>query len=659
VDLSSIATQALHIRAVEDELLSLFRKGEIAGTIHTCLGQELCAAALAPYLDITRDAFFATHRCHGHYLALGGSLEALIAELTGREGALCHGHGGSQHLCFDRFFSNGVQGATAPLAVGYSWALKRQAPGAMAVAQLGDGSLGQGVLYEAMNFAALLELPLLFLVEDNGIAMSTERANAFRGDLAQRATGFGLDHCWLSDRDPEALVQRVGDVVNQVRDGRPTVLVLETRRLGPHSKGDDTRPLDQVKRLWTQDPVHRMVQSDEALLGEVEAAARQVQAVTAQVLARPLLAPSSLGALPPERRASGRDNSESLHADEGAPGSSPFCVETLNAALTQLMADDFRVLVVGEDVADPYGGAFKVTRSLSSTFGDRLFASPISESAIVGTCNGLALAGLRPIAEIMFADFATLSCDQLINHAAKFYYSYGGQVRCPVTVRLVSGGGRGYGPTHSQSLERLFCGVPGLRVLALSHRHRPDVLLKRIMADDGPTVLVEHKTVYRTRVPQAPPLDLVPVRPGSPLQQFPPLRYVPQSGGSAQVTLVTYGGSALVLERAMEQLIVDEELQFDYFIYTQLWPLDVTSLVASVKETGKLFVLEEGPAAYGFATALVSACQHQTDRHFQVATCGAQPVPLPAALHLEQQVLPSSEAIVGAISSLCNGSSVG
>src|SRR5437879_8654388 len=174
--------------------------------------------------------------------------------------------------------------------------------------------------------------------------------------------------------------------------------------------------------------------------------------------------------------------------------------EELNRALHALMRDDPRVILLGEDLLDPYGGAFKVSRGLSTSFPDQVFSTPIAEAGIAGVSNGMALAGLRPIAEIMFADFATLVADQLINFAAKFHYMYAGKVTCPLTVRLVSGGGRGYGPTHSQSLERLFCGIPGLRVLALSQRHNPRKLLHdAVLSHESPTVFVENKLLYSLR----------------------------------------------------------------------------------------------------------------------------------------------------------------
>jgi len=143
-------------------------------------------------------------------------------------------------------------------------------------------------------------------------------------------------------------------------------------------------------------------------------------------------------------------------------------LESLNTALHRAMQADERIYILGEDILDPYGGAFKITRGLSAAFPGRVLTTPISEAAILGLASGMALRGLRPVAEVMFGDFVTLMADQLINHAAKFRWMYNDQVRVPLVLRLPMGGRRGYGPTHSQSLEKLFLGAPGLRVVAPS-----------------------------------------------------------------------------------------------------------------------------------------------------------------------------------------------
>src|SRR5512139_3471341 len=175
----------------------------------------------------------------------------------------------------------------------------------------------------------------------------------------------------------------------------------------------------------------------------------------------------------------------------------PHFLESLNAALHQAFAADERVYLLGEDVLDPYGGAFKVTRGLSSAFPGRVLTTPISEAGITGVAAGMALRGLRPVVEIMFGDFITLAADQLVNHIAKFRWMYNEQVRVPMVVRTPMGGRRGYGPTHSQTLEKLFLGVPGLRLLAPTALGDPgELLYNAVRTTEDPTLFIENKLLY-------------------------------------------------------------------------------------------------------------------------------------------------------------------
>jgi 2-oxoisovalerate dehydrogenase E1 component len=639
--------QALRIRAFEFKLVDLFQAGRLAGTIHTCVGQELCATALHPHLIKGVDVFFATHRGHGHYLAYGGPESRLFAELMGREGAVCGGAGGTQNIRYERFFSSGIQGGHAPLAVGYAWALKRRGENAVAVCQIGDGTLGEGTLYEAFTFAAWLKAPVLFLLECNGWAQSTDVRRTTPGDLLQRAAGFGLDAHWARDDEPEALHEHLGGVVSKVRRGQPFLQIIQTRRLLPHSKGDDNRPPELIRSLWDQDPLARLLEDNEAARATYRAAEADLAEVAAEVWQRPALASPPAGALPPSTRVLA---SSDIRAD--GPGDARYgrVVEELNAALHDLMGEDHRVVLIGEDLLDPYGGAFKVCRGLSTDFPDRVLSTPIAEAAIVGVSNGMALAGLRPVAEIMFADFATLAADQLINFAAKFHAMYGGGATCPVTVRLVSGGRRGYGPTHSQSLERLFCGVAGLRVLALSQRHDPGRLLRcAVLEDDGPKVFVENKVLYTLRPARTPPADLDLTTGQTAQGHYPPLCYQPAHGRRPDVTVVTYGGMTPVVESAMTELLIGHELSFDYIVLTQLWPLDVAAVVESVRRTGRLVVVEEIEPVFGVSSAVIAGVAQELPRGFACRAVGARPVPIPAVRHLEDDVLSSVDSVVQAV----------
>ena len=277
---------------MENALLESFKLGRVSGTVHTCVGQELCAAALHPHLRPGHDSFFATHRGHGHYLAYGGPEDALIAELMGREGALCSGQGGTQNLHFQRFFSSGIQGGAAGIGVGYAWARRHQGEDAITVVQLGDGTLGEGSVYEAFTLAATWSAPVLFLIEWNGWAQSTDTSNTSPGDIVRRAEGFGIAAIRTTDLDPAALHDAFARAVTQVRtSGEPMVMTVDTRRLLAHSKGDDDRPSALVAELWAADPISKAVAADAVLAETQKRHTDETLQLAELVFARPALVP--------------------------------------------------------------------------------------------------------------------------------------------------------------------------------------------------------------------------------------------------------------------------------------------------------------------------------------------------------------------------------
>lgn len=241
------------IRRVESGLLDLFARNLLFGTTHTCLGQEADAVGVIGALDRDRDLVFSNHRCHGHFLAYCGDAHGLVAEVMGRTTGVCGGRGGSQHLHRDNFFSNGIQGGMSPIAVGAALAEKQA--GAIACVFLGDGTLGEGVLYESLNMASLWSAPVLFVVEDNAIAQTTPRALALAGEMSTRAAAFGVRGFHYAGTDVEAILTLAAEAVRYVRSGRPAWLHLETVRMGPHSKSDDTRPTAEIERARALDPL--------------------------------------------------------------------------------------------------------------------------------------------------------------------------------------------------------------------------------------------------------------------------------------------------------------------------------------------------------------------------------------------------------------------
>lgn len=244
------------IRRFEETLLEMFSQGLLVGTTHTCIGQEADAVGVIDHLSPSRDVIFSNHRCHGHFLAFHGDQEGLLAEVMGRETGVCGGKGGSQHLCAPNFYTNGVQGSIVPVATGIAMAEKLRGDGAVTTVFIGDGTLGQGTVYECLNMAALWRLPLLIVVEDNGYAQTTPRSLAVAGSIPARAEAFGVAAEEVVTTDVLEVHATAGRAVEQVRaTGEPFFLVLGTYRLSPHSKGDDVRDPAEIEARRALDPL--------------------------------------------------------------------------------------------------------------------------------------------------------------------------------------------------------------------------------------------------------------------------------------------------------------------------------------------------------------------------------------------------------------------
>ena len=244
------------IRAFEQSLLDLFATGALAGTTHTCLGQETVAVGVLSAIDRERDIVFSNHRGHGHFLAYCGEVERLYLEIMGKPGGVCGGRGGSQHLCFDNFYSNGVQGGIVPVATGMALAEKQKGTGAVAVVFLGDGTLGEGVIYEAFNIASLWTLPVVFVIEHNGYAQSTLAALEIAGEVAARPRAFGIATEECQSNAVADISSAATRAIDAARAGQgPQCVVCYTYRLGPHSKGDDTRDARELREAWQRDPL--------------------------------------------------------------------------------------------------------------------------------------------------------------------------------------------------------------------------------------------------------------------------------------------------------------------------------------------------------------------------------------------------------------------
>ncbi|MDF1859094.1 MAG: thiamine pyrophosphate-dependent dehydrogenase E1 component subunit alpha [Verrucomicrobiales bacterium] len=239
----------LRIRDFESALLELFSLGELSGTTHTCLGQEHVPVALMPLLS-DDDFVFSNHRGHGHYLARFDDYHGLLAEIMGRDSGICRGVGGSQHIRRGNYFSTGVQGESVPVACGCAWQKKAEGGNGLALAFIGDGTWGQGAVYEALNMASLWSLPLVIAVENNEISQTTSSDRNLAGTIRDRVAAFGVDYLCIKIVDVLDMREQIIPFLEQTRQERtPLVIEFKVSRLGPHSKGDDTRNPATLERL--------------------------------------------------------------------------------------------------------------------------------------------------------------------------------------------------------------------------------------------------------------------------------------------------------------------------------------------------------------------------------------------------------------------------
>jgi acetoin:2,6-dichlorophenolindophenol oxidoreductase subunit alpha len=243
------------IRRFEETLLALFEEGALNGTTHACIGQEADAVAVMDHL-VEGDHVFSNHRCHGHYLARTGDALGLLAEIMGKEAGVCGGIGGSQHICAPGFKSNGVQGGIVPAAAGIALANQLDGSSRVSVVFIGDGTLGEGMVYETMNMAALWRLPLLVVCEDNRWAQSTPVGVNLAGSMPGRFEAFGIPVREIESTDVMELSKAAREEIGAARAGDgPRVLLIHTYRLCHHSKSDDERPAEEIAARWLVEPL--------------------------------------------------------------------------------------------------------------------------------------------------------------------------------------------------------------------------------------------------------------------------------------------------------------------------------------------------------------------------------------------------------------------
>jgi 2-oxoisovalerate dehydrogenase E1 component len=637
------------VRTFEEALAEAFARGDLpTETVHLSVGQEATAVGVCFALRAD-DYMTTTHRGHGHMLAKGADVNGMMAELFGKQTGLCKGKGGSMHVteaAVGALGANGIVGAPYLIATGAALSAWQQASDRVAVAFSGDGATNQGMFHEALNFAAVFKLPVVFVVENNFYGEFTPLSkHASVQRLSDRAAAYSIPGLTVDGNDVWAVYTAMQEAVTRARQGQgPTLLECLTYRWHGHMEGEDAdyREPAEIEAWRAKCPIRRL--EDELLAAgeltedDVAEVARQAKAIVDEALS---FAMSS--ANPPAKALT-----EHVFAPEPAAlyqpaPSHPTARESareisyskaLFEALAEEMARDERVFLLGEDVST--GGYFAVTAGLEEEFGPhRIMDTPISEYAVVGAAVGAAMTGRRPVAEILFSDFLTTCMDPIVNQAAKLRYMSGGQYALPLVVRTPGGGGIGMAAQHSQSLEAWLTGIPGLIVIAPGAPYDAKGLLKAAIRSNNPVLFFENKLLYTAIGPVPEEEYVVPIG----------VAEVKHSGEDA--TLVAIGAMVGPALEAAETL-GGEGISVEVVDPRTLVPCDWAAIVRSVVKTGRLIVAEPGPLTHGFGAEIVTRVTEVALGAFKVPprrVAGAD-VPIPYNRALENAALPDVDDIL-------------
>jgi 2-oxoisovalerate dehydrogenase E1 component len=643
-DLVEMHRRMLLIRGFEQRVSALYRDGEVPGFVHLSIGQEASAVGACWPLDAA-DVITSTHRGHGHCLAKGLDPLGMFAELMARDGGTNRGRGGSMHIADPNigiFGANGIVAAGVPIAVGAASAAQLRADGSVAVAFFGDGAVAHGAFHEALNLAAVWALPAVFFCENNGYAEFSPAATQHAATLEQRAEGYGVGHVGVDGNDVVATAAVMADAVAFVRaGGGPVIVEAATYRWHGHYEGDPERyrSPEEVREWEERDPliVHeRRLRGagvgDDKIKALAATVAEQLDAAVEAARAMPQPPVSALGDFVVRPR-------PTLEEPPPVAADAPVfrTMDAIRTALEAELTTDESVFVAGIDVGEG-GNVFGLTRGLRDRFGDRVRDTPISETAIVGLGVGAAMAGMRPVVEVMYLDFLGVCFDQLLNQAAKLPFMTGGAARMGLTVRTQFGAGRSSGSQHSQSLEALLAHVPGLTVVMPSTPADTYGLLRAAIQDPNPVVFIENRLMYGMKGPQPPADHLVPigrsavVRPGT------------------DVTVVSV--SRMVHEAiAAAAALADEGISVEVIDLRTVAPLDTAPILTSVVKTSRLLIAHEAVVPFGIGAEIAAVVGREAFWHLDapIERIGAAPTPPPYAPPLEKAWLPDRDDIASAI----------
>jgi len=643
-DLLELHRRMVLIRAFEQRVAVLYRAGEVPGFVHLSIGQEATAVGACWPLR-PDDVITSTHRGHGHCLAKGLDPLGMFAELMAKEQGTNRGRGGSMHIAdpgIGIFGANGIVAAGVPIAVGAATAAQLRHDDTVTVAFFGDGAVAAGAFHEAVNLAAVWKLPTVFFCENNGYAEFSPAAAQHAASLEQRAAGYGIGYVAVDGNDVIATASAMQQVVAGIRAGNgPTLVEATTYRWHGHYEGDpESYRTEQEVREWEgRDPL--LVHEQRLLAAGISD--DEIRALVASVHQQVHDAVEAARQFDPPAVDTLTDYVVRARPDRPEPPALPDdapifrTMDAVHDALEVELAGDDRVFVAGIDVGAG-GNVFALMRGLHERFGDRVRDTPISETAIMGVGVGAAMAGMRPVVELMYLDFIGVCLDQLLNQAAKMPFMTGGAAEMALTVRTQFGAGRSSGSQHSQSLEALLAHIPGLTVVMPSTPADTYGLLRAAIQDPNPVIFIENRLLYGMKGPRPPEDHILPigkaivVRPGT------------------DVTVVSVSRMVHEAVAAAERLS-EEGVSVEVIDLRTVAPLDMETVLESVARTNRLLIAHEAVVPFGIGAEIAATVAREGfwTLDAPVERIGAAPTPPPYAPELERAWLPDRERIADAL----------
>ncbi|MEZ4958293.1 MAG: dehydrogenase E1 component subunit alpha/beta [Saprospiraceae bacterium] len=622
-------------RMIEEKMLILLRQGQVSKWF-SGIGQEAIAVGATSAL-LPDELVYTLHRNLGVFTVREVPLQRLFSQWQGKKNGFSKGRERSFHFGTLEYGIVGMISHLGPqlaLADGSALAHKLSGEGRVSLAFSGEGGTSEGDFHEALNVAAVWDLPVIFLVENNGYGLSTPTNEQFRCEhIVDKGKGYGMRSVILDGNNILEVYNSLSKIAEEMRENPHPVLVeCKTFRMRGHEEASGVKyvPKELLEEWGAKDPVkqYESYLLEEGILSEEKIAAirkeikAEIDKAWQGVSKEPEIEPDTAEELadvyapaPVHRPPS------TVHA----PSSEKRFIDAISDGLRQAMQQHDKLVLMGQDIAE-YGGVFKITQGFVEEFGrGRVRNTPICESAIIGTALGLSLKGYKSMVEMQFADFVTCAFNQIVNNLAKLHYRWG--VNADVVVRMPAGGGVGAGPFHSQSNEAWFAHTPGLKVVYPATPHDAKGLLLAAFEDPNPVLFFEHKALYRS-LTEAVPDDYYTVEIGK--------ARLARTG--SQLSVITYGMGVHWALKVCEE----EGIDADILDLRTLLPLDYEAIAETVKKTNRAILLHEDTMVGGIGGELSAWIAEHLFEHLDapVLRAAGLDTPIPFAIPLEKNYMP-------------------